>query len=107
VLAVVAAGNEGVDLDDTAHFVESPEGTGISPANTLIVAKGRLPPQHIRSYVGRTSAATVSGVAALANRRVPGLRGRNAANGLLSASGALAATAVRTRSLHHSNAAAP
>jgi subtilisin family serine protease len=66
-------------------------------------------------YVGGTSAAaaTVSGVAALlfsaypgasaaqvrraiivgANRDVPGLRGTNEANGLLSASGALAAMA--------------
>jgi len=38
---------------------------------------------------------------------VPGLQGTNEANGLLSASGALEAMAVRSRSLNHSNAGAP
>lgn len=157
VLVVISAGNEGADLDDTAHFVESPNAQAYRLPNTLTVANfsnaGRLAADsnygahHVQiaslgdtlwgdypgstsgGYVGGTSAAaaTVSGVAALlfsaypdasaaqvrraiiagANRSVPGLRGTNAANGLLSASGALAAMAVRTRSLHHSNAAAP
>jgi subtilisin family serine protease len=146
VLVVLAAGNDGVDLDDTAHFVESPNAQAYRLPNTLSVANfsnaGRLahdsnygahhvqiaslgdtlwgdyPGSSSGGYVGGTSAAaaTVSGVAALlfaaypgasavqvrkaiiagANRDVPGLRGTNEANGLLSASGALAAMTVRT-----------
>jgi subtilisin family serine protease len=143
VLVVLSAGNDGVNLDDTAHFVESPNAQAYGLANTLTVANfsnlGRLAydsnygAHHVQiaslgdtlwgdypgsaggGYVGGTSAAaaTVSGVAALlfsaypgasaaqvrraiivgANRDVPGLRGTNEANGLLSASGALAAMA--------------
>ena len=143
VLIVLSAGNDGVNLDDTAHFVESPNAQAYGLPNTLTVANfsnlGRLAhdsnygAHHVQiaslgdtlwgdypgraggGYVGGTSAAaaTVSGVAALlfsaypeasaaqvrraiivgANRDVPGLRGTNEANGLLSASGALAAMA--------------
>src|SRR3954469_5178352 len=141
VLVVIAAGNDGVNLDDTAHYVESPNGDAYGRANTLTVANfsnlGQLAPDsnygaaHVQiaslgdtlwgdypgttngGYVGGTSAAaaTVSGVAALlfaayphataaqvrraiivgANHSIPALRGTNEANGLLSASGALAA----------------
>jgi subtilisin family serine protease len=143
VLVVLSAGNDGVNLDDTSRFVESPNAQAYGLANTLTVANfsnlGRLAydsnygAHHVQiaslgdtlwgdypgsaggGYVGGTSAAaaTVSGVAALlfsaypgasaaqvrraiivgANRDVPGLRGTNEANGLLSASGALAAMA--------------
>jgi subtilisin family serine protease len=156
-LVVLAAGNDGVDLDDTAHFSESPNTQAFGLQNTLSVANfsnaGRLAhdsnygAHHVQiaslgdtlwgdypgsasgGYVGGTSAAaaTASGVAALlfsaypkataaqvrtaiiagANRDVPGLRGTNEANGLLSASGALAAMDVRYRSLRRSNSAAP
>ena len=145
VLVVLSAGNDGVNLDDTADFVESPNAQAYGLPNTLTVANfsnlGRLASDsnyganHVQiaslgdtlwgdypgstsgGYVGGTSAAaaTVSGVAALlfsaypgasaaqvrraiiagANRNVPGLRGTNEANGLLSASGALAAMAQR------------
>ena len=145
VLVVLSAGNDGVNLDDTADFVESPNAQAYGLPNTLTVANfsnlGRLASDsnyganHVQiaslgdmlwgdypgstsgGYVGGTSAAaaTVSGVAALlfsaypdasaaqvrraiisgANHNVPGLRGNNEANGLLSASGALAAMAQR------------
>jgi len=157
VLVVISAGNDGVDLDDAAHFVQSPNAQAYRLPNTLTVANfsnaGRLASDsnygahHVQiaslgdtlwgdypgstsgGYVGGTSAAaaTVSGVAALlfsvfphasaaqvrgaiiagANRDVPGLRGTNEANGLLSASGALAAMTAHRRSLNRSHAAAP
>lgn len=95
VLVVLSAGNNGVDLDDTAHYVESPNAEAFALPNTLTVANfsnsGRLAPdsnygaRHVQiaslgdtlwgdypgspvgGYVGGTSAAaaTVSGVAAL------------------------------------------
>jgi subtilisin family serine protease len=141
-LVVIAAGNDGVDLDDGRH-TESPDGYGLP--NTLTVANftnrgaladdsnygsrhvqiaslgavlwGDYPGNPSGGYLGGSSAAaaTVSGVAALlfaadpnataaqvrraiivgANRDVPALRGKVQANGLLSASGALAALALR------------
>ena len=137
-LVVIAAGNDGVDLDDGKH-TEFPDGYGLP--NTLTVANftnrntladdsnygkrhvqiaslgtdlwGDYPGSENGGYLGGTSAAaaTVSGVAALlcaadpqasaaqvrraiivgANRDVPQLQGKVEANGLLSASGALAA----------------
>ena len=137
-LVVIAAGNDGVDLDDP-RYTESPDGYGLS--NTLTVADfttrntlaadsnygarhvqiaslgavlwGDYPGNATGGYVGGSSAATatVSGVAALlfaadpsataaqvrraiivgANRDVTTLQGKVEANGLLSASGALAA----------------
>ena len=151
VLVVLAAGNEGVNLDDTAHFVESPNAQAYQLPNTLTVANfsnlgqlahdsnygahhvqiaslgdtlwGDYPESAGGGYVGGTSAAaaTVSAVAALlfsaypgasaarvrraiiagANRDVPGLRGTNEANGLLSASGALAAMAPLNQTETH------
>ncbi len=148
VLVVLSAGNDGVNLDDSARFVESPNAQAYGLPNTLTVADfsnlGRLASDsnygahHVQiaslgdtlwgdypgsasgGYVGGTSAAaaTVSGVAALlfsaypeasaaqvrraiiagANRDIPGLHGTNEANGLLSASGALAAMAEPDRS---------
>jgi len=139
-LVVIAAGNDGVDLDGGRH-TESPDGYGLP--NTLTVADftnrgaladdsnygsrhvqiaslgavlwGDYPGNPTGGYLGGSSAAaaTVSGVAALlfaadpnataaqvrraiivgANRDVPALRGKVEANGLLSASGALAALA--------------
>jgi subtilisin family serine protease len=139
-LVVIAAGNDGVDLDDP-RYVESPDGYGLS--NTLTVANfttlntlatdsnygarhvqiaslgadlwGDYPGNDTGGYLGGSSAAaaTVSGVAALlfaadpsataaqvrraivvgANRAVPALQGKVEANGLLSATGALAALA--------------
>jgi subtilisin family serine protease len=143
VLVVIAAGNDGVNLDDTKHYVESPNADAYGLANTLTVSNfsnlGYLSPDsnygaaHVQiasigdtlwgdypdsangGYVGGSSAAaaTVSGVAALlfsaypaataaevrraiivgANRDVASLQGKVEANGLLSASGALAAMA--------------
>jgi subtilisin family serine protease len=140
VLVVIAAGNDGVNLDDGRH-TESPDGYGLT--NTLTVADftnrntladdsnygarhvqiaslgavlwGDYPGRPNGGYLGGSSAAaaTVSGVASLlfaadpratagqvrraiivgANRDVPALRGRVEANGLLSATGALAALA--------------
>jgi subtilisin family serine protease len=137
-LVVIAAGNDGVDLDDP-RYTESPDGYGLS--NTLTVADfttrntlaadsnygarhvqiaslgavlwGDYPDSSTGGYLGGSSAATatVSGVAALlfaadpsataaqvrraiivgANREVTSLQGKVEANGLLSASGALAA----------------
>jgi thermitase len=148
VLVVLSAGNDGVNLDDTAHFVESPNAQAYGLPNTLTVANfsnlgylahdsnyganhvqiaslgdtlwGDYPGSASGGYVGGTSAAaaTVSGVAALlfsaypgasaaqvrraiiagANHDIPSLRGTNEANGLLSASGALAAMAKPDRS---------
>jgi subtilisin family serine protease len=148
VLVVLSAGNNGVDLDDTARFVESPNAQAYGLPNTLTVANvsnlgqlahdsnygahhvqiaslgdtlwGDYPGNASGGYVGGTSAAaaTVSGVAALlfsayprasaaqvrraiilgANHDLPGLRGTNEANGLLSASGALAAMAQLNQS---------
>jgi subtilisin family serine protease len=145
VLVVLSAGNDGVNLDDTAHFAESPNAQAYGLPNTLTVANfsnlgqlaydsnygahhvqiaslgdtlwGDYPGNASGGYLGGTSAAaaTVSGVAALlfsayprataaqvrraiivgANRDVPRLRGTNEADGLLSASGALAALARR------------
>jgi subtilisin family serine protease len=139
-LVVIAAGNDGVDLDSGRH-TESPDGYGLP--NTLTVADftnrgalaedsnygsrhvqiaslgavlwGDYPGNPTGGYLGGSSAAaaTVSGVAALlfaadahataaqvrraiivgANHDVPALRGKVEANGLLSASGALAALA--------------
>jgi len=139
-LVVIAAGNDGVNLD-TGRHTESPDGYGLP--NTLTVADftnrgaladdsnyasrhvqiaslgavlwGDYPGNPTGGYLGGSSAAaaTVSGVAALlfaadpqataaqvrraiivgANTTVPGLRGKVEANGLLSASGALAALA--------------
>ena len=95
VLVVLAAGNDGVDLDDTAHFTESPNAQAYALQNTLSVANfsnagelardsnygahhvqiaslgdtlwGDYPGSAGGGYVGGTSAAaaTVSGVAAL------------------------------------------
>jgi Subtilase family len=143
VLVVIAAGNDGVNLDDTKKYVESPNAEAYGLPNTLTVANfsnlGHLSPDsnygagHVQiaslgdtlwgdypdnsngGYVGGSSAAaaTVSGVAALlfsaypaataaqvrhaiiagANHSVLSLQGKNEANGLLSASGALAAMA--------------
>jgi subtilisin family serine protease len=139
-LVVIAAGNDGVELDDPRH-TESPDGYGLP--NTLTVANfttrdtlagdsnygarhvqiaslgtvlwGDYPGNATGGYLGGSSAATaaVSGVAALlfsadpsasaaqvrraiivgANKDVPALRGKVEANGLLSATGALAALA--------------
>jgi hypothetical protein len=139
-LVVIAAGNDGVNLDDS-RYKESPDGYGLS--NTLTVANfttlntlaadsnygarhvqiaslgavlwGDYPGNATGGYLGGSSAAaaTVSGVAALlfaadpsataaqvrraivvgANRAVPALQGKVEANGLLSATGALAALA--------------
>jgi thermitase len=139
-LVVIAAGNDGVDLDDP-RYTESPDGYGLE--NTLTVANfttratlaadsnygarhvqiaslgavlwGDYPDSATGGYLGGSSAATatVSGVAALlfaadrsataaqvrraiivgANTKVPALQGKVEANGLLSASGALAALA--------------
>jgi subtilisin family serine protease len=144
VLVVIAAGNDGVNLDDTRRYVESPNTEAYGLPNTLTVAnfsnRGQLShdsnygAQHVQiaslgdtlwgdypdnvngGYVGGSSAAaaTVSGVAALlfsayptataaqvrraimigANRSVANLQGMNETNGLLSASGALAAMAA-------------
>jgi len=143
VLVVIAAGNDGVNLDDTRRYVESPNTEAYGLPNTLTVSNfsnvGHLSSdsnygaQHVQiaslgdtlwgdypdnvngGYVGGSSAAaaTVSGVAALlfsayptataaqvrraiivgANHSVANLQGKNEANGLLSASGALAAMA--------------
>ena len=143
VLVVIAAGNDGVNLDDTRHYVESPNADAYGLPNTLTVSNfsnlGYLSPdsnygaRHVQiasigdtlwgdypdsvngGYVGGSSAATatVSGVAALlfsaypfataaqvrraiivgSNRDVATLQGKVEANGLLSASGALAAMA--------------
>jgi thermitase len=143
VLVVIAAGNDGVNLDDTKHFVESPNAEAYGLPNTLTVANfsnlghlshdsnygakhvqiaslgdtlwGDYPDNSNGGYVGGSSAAaaTVSGVAALlfsayptataaqvrraiivgANHSVDSLQGKNEANGLLSASGALAVMA--------------
>ena len=143
VLVVIAAGNDGVNLDDTRRYVESPNTEAHGLPNTLTVSNfsnaGHLSSdsnygaQHVQiaslgdtlwgdypdnvngGYVGGSSAAaaTVSGVAALlfsayptataaqvrraiivgANHSVANLQGKNEANGLLSASGALAAMA--------------
>jgi subtilisin family serine protease len=140
VLVVIAAGNDGVDLDDP-RYTESPDGYGLS--NTLTVANftthatlagdsnygarhvqiaslgavlwGDYPGSATGGYLGGSSAAAaaVSGVAALlyaadpsataaqvrraimvgANTGVQTLRGKVEANGLLSATGALAALA--------------
>jgi subtilisin family serine protease len=139
-LVVIAAGNDGVNLDDP-RYTESPDGYGLS--NTVTVANfttrntlagdsnygarhvqiaslgadlwGDYPGNATGGYLGGTSAAaaTVSGVAALllaadpsataaqvrraiivgANKAVPALQGKVEANGLLSATGALAALA--------------
>jgi Subtilase family len=139
-LLVIAAGNDGVNLDDP-RYTESPDGYGLS--NTVTVANfttrntlaadsnygarhvqiaslgadlwGDYPGNATGGYLGGTSAAaaTVSGVAALlfaadpsataaqvrraiivgANEAVPALQGKVEANGLLSATGALAALA--------------
>lgn len=143
VLVVIAAGNDGVNLDDTNKYVHSPNADAYGLPNTLTVANfsnlghlsrdsnygaehvqiaslgdtlwGDYPDNFNGGYVGGSSAATatVSGVAALlfsayptataaqvrraiivgANHNVPSLQGKNEANGLLSASGALAAMA--------------
>ncbi len=137
-LVVIAAGNDGADLDDGMH-TEFPDGYGLP--NALTVADftnrnalasdsnygtrrvqiaslgtdlwGDYPGSENGGYLGGSSAAaaTVSGVAALlfaadpqasadqvrraiivgANHDVPQLRGKVEANGLLSASGAIAA----------------
>jgi subtilisin family serine protease len=139
-LVVIAAGNDGVDLDDP-RYTESPDGYGLP--NTVTVANfttrntlasdsnygarhvqiaslgtvlwGDYPGNPTGGYLGGSSAsaAAVSGVAALlfaadpsataaqvrralivgANRDVPSLLGKVEANGLLSATGALAALA--------------
>jgi subtilisin family serine protease len=139
-LVVIAAGNDGVNLDDP-RYTESPDGYGLS--NTVTVANfttrstlatdsnygarhvqiaslgtdlwGDYPGNATGGYLGGTSAAaaTVSGVAALlvaadpsataaqvrraiivgANKAIPALQGKVEANGLLSATGALAALA--------------
>jgi thermitase len=143
VLVVIAAGNDGVNLDDTRRYSQSPSADAYGLANTLTVANfsnlgylsadsnygaahvqiaslgdtlwGDYPGSANGGYVGGSSAAaaTVSGVAALlfsayptatagevrraiivgANHDVASLQGTNVANGLLSASGALAAMA--------------
>ncbi|HEY1513727.1 MAG TPA: S8 family serine peptidase [Gaiellaceae bacterium] len=139
-LVVIAAGNDGVDLDDP-RYTESPDGYG--RPNTLTVANfttrdtlatdsnyggrhvqiaslgtvlwGDYPGNATGGYLGGSSAAAAatSGVAALlfaadpsataaevrraiivgANTDVAALRGKVEANGLLSATGALAALA--------------
>ena len=139
-LVVIAAGNDGVDLDNP-RYTESPDGYGLS--NTLTVANfttrntlatdsnygarhvqiaslgtvlwGDYPGNATGGYLGGSSAAAaaVSGVAALlfaadpsatsaqvrraiivgANHDVSALQGKVEANGLLSATGALAALA--------------
>jgi len=139
-LVVIAAGNDGVDLDNP-RYTESPDGYGLS--NTLTVANfttrntlaadsnygarhvqiaslgtvlwGDYPGNATGGYLGGSSAAAAatSGVAALlfaadlsataaevrraiivgANTNVPALHGKVEANGLLSATGALAALA--------------
>jgi subtilisin family serine protease len=139
-LVVIAAGNDGVNLDDP-RYTESPDGYGLS--NSLTVANfttrntladdsnygarhvqiaclgtvlwGDYPGSATGGYLGGSSAAAAatSGVAALlfaadpsataarvrraiivgANTDVPALRGKVEANGLLSATGALAALA--------------
>jgi subtilisin family serine protease len=139
-LVVIAAGNDGVDLDDP-RYTESPDGYGMS--NTLTVANfttrntladnsnygarhvqvaslgtvlwGDYPHNPTGGYLGGSSAAAAatSGVAALlfsadppataaevrraiivgANTDVQALHGKVEANGLLSATGALAALA--------------
>lgn len=139
-LVVIAAGNDGVDLDN-AKYTESPDGYGLP--NTLTVANfttrgtladdsnygarhvqiaslgtvlwGDYPGNATGGYLGGSSAAAAatSGVAALlfaadptataaqvrraiivgANTGIPALRGKVEANGLLSATGALAALA--------------
>jgi hypothetical protein len=139
-LVVIAAGNDGVDLDDP-RYTESPDGYGLS--NTLTVANfttrntlatdsnygarhvqiaslgtvlwGDYPGNSTGGYLGGSSAAAAatSGVAALlfaadpsatagevrraiivgANTDVRPLQGKVEANGLLSATGALAALA--------------
>jgi subtilisin family serine protease len=139
-LVVIAAGNEGVDLDNSRH-VESPDGYGLP--NTLTVANfttrntlaadsnygarhvqiaslgtvlwGDYPGNATGGYLGGSSAAAAatSGVAALlfaadpsatpgevrraiivgANTDVRALHGKIESNGLLSATGALAALA--------------
>jgi hypothetical protein len=95
VLVVLSAGNDGVDLDDTTRYVESPNSEAFGLPNTLTVANfsnsgtlaadsnygarhvqiaslgdtlwGDYPGSSNGGYVGGTSAAaaTVSGVAAL------------------------------------------
>ena len=139
-LVVIAAGNDGVDLDDP-RYTESPDGYGMP--NTVTVANfttrntladdsnygarhvqvaslgtvlwGDYPHNPTGGYLGGSSAAAAatSGVAALlfsadpsanaaevrralivgANTGVQALRGKVEANGLLSATGALAALA--------------
>ncbi|MGN6799608.1 MAG: S8 family serine peptidase [Gaiellaceae bacterium] len=139
-LVVIAAGNDGVDLDNPRN-TESPDGYGLP--NTLTVANftthntlaadsnygarhvqiaslgtvlwGDYPGNPTGGYLGGSSAAaaSTSGVAALlfaadpaataaqvrraiivgANTGVPALQGKVEANGLLSATGALAALA--------------
>jgi subtilisin family serine protease len=139
-LVVIAAGNDGVDLDDP-RYTESPDGYGLP--NTLTVANfttrstlaadsnygarhvqiaslgtvlwGDYPGSATGGYLGGSSAAAAatSGVAALlfgadpsataaevrraiivgANTDVQELHGKVEANGLLSATGALAALA--------------
>jgi subtilisin family serine protease len=139
-LVVIAAGNDGVDLDDP-RYTESPDGYGFSNAltvanfttrNTLAtdsnygarhvqiaslgtVLWGDYPGNTTGGYLGGSSAAAAatSGVAALlfaadpsatvgeirraiivgANTDVAPLRGKVEADGLLSATGALAALA--------------
>jgi hypothetical protein len=59
------------------------------------------------AYPGASAAQVRRAIIAGANRDVPGLRGTNEANGLLSASGALAAMDARARSVNRSNATAP
>jgi thermitase len=144
-LVVIAAGNDGADLDDP-RYTESPDGYGLS--NTVTVANfttrntlatdsnygarhvqiaslgtvlwGDYPGNATGGYLGGSSAAAAatSGVAALlfaadpsataaqvrraiivgANTAVPALHGKVEANGLLSATGALAALARPDRS---------
>lgn len=139
-LVVIAAGNDGVDLDDP-RYTESPDGYGLP--NTLTVANfttrntlatdSNYGPRHVQiaalgtvlwgdypgsatgGYLGGSSAAAAatSGVAALlfaadpsataaevrraiivgANTDSSAVRGKVEANGLLSATGALAALA--------------
>jgi subtilisin family serine protease len=146
-LVVIAAGNDGVDLDDP-RYTESPDGYGLP--NTLTVANfttrntlapdsnygarhvqvaslgtvlwGDYPGSATGGYLGGSSAAAAatSGVAALlfaadpsttaeevrraiivgANTSVSAVQGKVEANGLLSATGALAA-------LEHSDKTAP
>ena len=139
-LVVIAAGNDGVDLDDPRN-TESPDGYGLSNALTVanfttrntLAADSNYGARHVQiaslgtvlwgdypgnatgGYLGGSSAAAAatSGVAALlfaaapsataaqvrraiivgANTHVPALHGKVEANGLLSATGALAALA--------------